>query len=93
MKFRRRLTIFLICVAVLMTLLSVLLISLAALSRQEMLHEGLTKSQWYESAIRSYRSWSLMAGITVLETLALWLAVLIRLRRASKTRKESALPR
>lgn len=93
MKSRRRLTIFLICVAVLMTLLSVLLIGLAALSRQEMLHEGLTESQWYESAIRSYRSWSLTAGIAVLETLALWLAVLIRLRRASKARKESALPR
>lgn len=93
MKFRRRLTIFLICAAVLMTLLSVLLIGLTALSRQEMLHEGLTESQWYESAIRSYRSWSVTTGIAVLETLALWLAVLIRLCRASKARKESALPR
>lgn len=85
MKFRRRLTIFLICAAVLMTLISVLLIGLTALSRQEMFHEGLIQSQWYEDAAKGYRSWRLTTGIAVLEALALWLAVLLRLRRVSNT--------
>lgn len=84
MKYKRWLTICLICAAALTTLLSLLLIGAAAQIHREMLHEGLTQSQWYESAVRSYRSCSLSAGGAVLATLALWLAALLRMRRAKK---------
>lgn len=81
MKRQRKRAVFLVCLAALMTLASVLLISMAAMEHQEMLHEGLTQSQWYESAVRSYQKGRLWAGLAALATLALWAAALLRIRK------------
>lgn len=60
---------------------AVFLVCLAAMEHQEMLHEGLTQSQWYESAVRSYQKGRLWAGLSALATLALWAAALLRIRK------------
>lgn len=90
MKPNRKSILWLIVPAVLLTLVALLLIGTALLTRQEMLHEGLTQSQWYEAAIRSHQRASLYAAIALPAALALWVIVVIRLRRSAKAKKESS---
>lgn len=87
MKRNRRHPVWLIALAVLMTLLAVLLAEMAAFAHREMLHEGLTQSQWYEGAIRSARHWRRAAALAVLAAAALWLAVPLRRHRIAKRRE------
>lgn len=90
MKSNRKSILWLIVPAVLLTLVALLLIGTALLTRQEMLHEGLTQSQWYEGAVRSHQQASLYAAIALLAALALWVIVVIRLRRSAKAKKGSS---
>ncbi len=87
---QRRATIFLLCLAVLMTLISVLLIGLAVMQHQEMLHEGLTQSQWYENATRSYQKGRLWAGISAAITLIIWIAALLHIRKTKRAKQKNS---
>lgn len=87
MKRNRKHPVWLIAWAALMTLLAVLLVEMAAFAHREMLHEGLTQSQWYESAVRSARHWRRSAALAALAASVLWLAVPLRLRRIAKGRE------
>lgn len=87
MKRNRRRAIWLIAAAALITLIAVLLAGMAAFARKEMLHEGLTQSQWYEGATRSARRWRCSAELAALTAAVLWLAVVPRVHRAAKRRK------
>lgn len=88
MKHKRTSRVRLACAAVLMTLVSALLFGLLDLSRQEMLHEGLTQSQWYEGACRSHRLWSLLTGLSILASMTLWLILLLRNQPSLQMRKK-----
>lgn len=88
MKTKRRSILWVIIPAVLLTLLALLLTGSAVLAHQEMLHEGLTQSQWYEGAIRSYQQARLSAAIAIPAALALWVIVAVRLCRSAKAKKE-----
>ena len=90
MKFSRKSLLWLIIPAAVLTLLALLLMGTALLTHQEMLHEGLTQSQWYEGAVRSYQRSSLWTAITLAAALALWVIVAIRLRRHTKAKKNSS---
>lgn len=90
MKSPRKSLLWLIVPAVLLTLVFLLLLETALLTRQEMLHEALTQSQWYEGAVRSYQRSSLWAALAFASALALWVIVVIRLRRSAKSKKKSS---
>lgn len=92
MKSKHRSILWLIIPAILLTLLALLLIGTVLLTRQEMLHEGLTQSQWYEGAVRSHQRASLYAALALLAALALWVIAGIRQRRFAKAKKKSSRP-